>query len=137
MKLEWSDTLKYGIVVIDNQHENAVKQINKITDMIDKRNSIFELVVEIKELEDIVKSHSITEERYMHKHQYPTIDEHCEDHRIFLNNIGIIKKALLKQGVTQAISNIILSQVNEWYEKHLLTYDKELSEFLIKKNIRY
>ncbi|MCK4966591.1 hemerythrin family protein [bacterium] len=134
--IKWSDNYSISNTIIDNQHKKISSQINKFMKLINLKKSTKDIKLEVDILEEIVGTHNKTEERYMKQYNYPEYEIHVEEHKVFNNNIRILKKALLDYGINDKLISMINSQAEEWNTKHILEFDKKLGDFLRKKGIK-
>jgi hemerythrin len=134
-KFVWSDEYSIGIVSIDNQHKHILSEITNILEMSDSDRTRQVLKGAVENLEQIVNVHNKYEERLMRQYNYPELQSHAREHKVFTNNISVLKNALLTYGFNEKLLEMILAQVTAWHDEHLLKCDRELGQFLVTENI--
>lgn len=131
-KLEWSDNLLTGHTAIDNQHKKIVSSIKTVINEILLGANKNLRKIHLEELERLIRSHFSTEERLMKQYNYPFRGEHMREHAIFLQNVRLLKKALLISGSAYKLVEVILKQLTAWHDEHIEKYDKDLGHFITR-----
>ncbi|MFC1554618.1 bacteriohemerythrin [candidate division KSB1 bacterium] len=135
MSIDWSEKNNVGIKIIDNQHSKIIEQFNRVEKVMEMGTHNRQLKSEIEKLEEIIETHFATEERYMKNNHYPEMNNHINEHGIYLKNIYLIKNAISLKSKKSVIFQTISLQIVNWYTNHISTHDSKLSEFLIDMNI--
>ena len=78
--------------------------------------------------------HLIQEEIYFKNYQYPNFTQHKEAHNNFIDRIIKFREDYEK-GVENVCHEMYEFLVN-WFENHILKYDKEAVEFLLNKGVK-
>ena len=129
----WTDDLTVGIDEIDSQHRALFLQLEKLLDACVAGREREEVMTMLDFLDQYVVNHFATEEGLQREHGYQGYEKHRAEHEGFLRRIRHFKEEV----ATSAPSRDFVLRVNqtliEWLKSHILTVDKEASEFLLKK----
>ncbi len=129
----WTDDLTVGIDEIDNQHKALFEQLEKLLDACVAGREREEVVTMLCFLDQYVVTHFATEEGLQREYGYPGYEQHRAEHAEFLRRIN----RFVEEVTTSAPSRDFVLRVNQtlidWLKSHILTVDKEASEFLLKK----
>ncbi len=132
--IKWSEKFSVSNGQIDNQHKKILEELNNIIRLIGLNKSVHDIKLASDMLEDVVKTHFITEERLMKMNNYPDMKKHLKEHRIFEKNIQLLKKALIQYGISDRLKEMIHTEIMEWNNKHIMEFDMKLGIFLKSKN---
>lgn len=126
--VKWTDEYSVGITEIDNQHKGLVIIINELFELMSagkakaKMNEIFD------HLTDYTKKHFYTEELMLIKYAYKGLDEHKEEHKLFIEKLNGLKTDLKQGDIT--ISLKTLNFLKDWLLNHILISDKKYSTYM-------
>jgi hemerythrin len=86
--IEWNDSLKLGIAVVDRQHERLVAIINRLHEAtIEGRGT--DVISEIlDELIIYTATHFRMEEKYFAQFEYPDAEEHKREHDALIEKVS-------------------------------------------------
>jgi hemerythrin len=130
MAILWTDDLATKIDTIDNQHKMLFEIVNELLDSC-KQGKGFEVVKKVVFfLDDYVKNHFSTEERYMKMYSYPNFIPHKEQHELFIKRAAELKEQFLKEGPTLSFTMAISNSVVNWLSNHIRKVDAEMAKFL-------
>jgi len=129
--VKWTKELVTGIGTIDNQHKKILKHINKICKLFELRKSCYEIIIEVEQLIELADIHNRTEQKYMEQYNFPEYNSHKNDHKIFIENLNIIKSKV--NNSTDCLKALLENQLNSWFDNHLINYDKRLDEYINMK----
>ncbi|MFA5577365.1 MAG: bacteriohemerythrin [Tissierellaceae bacterium] len=122
--LWWTDDLKTGIEVIDNQHKS----------IFDKANEIFNLGTETspEEIERVFVflmnytiSHFSEEEKVMLDNHYDSFMSHRKEHNYFVEEVYRIYKNFKSDKITEESLNELKLLIIDWLANHINKDDKE------------
>ena len=126
--IEWDDSLKLRVNVLDEHHRHLVDLINKSYDAI-QLNDKHIIALILGELFDYAKYHFRTEERLMCECNFPSLLDHEKEHNHFFYQIDELQSKL---NVGESLHNIqIVVFLKEWLMNHILLRDKELADYLV------
>ena len=133
MALEWTSKIAVGVDLIDDQHKELFDRTNRLLETCKNGGSQEEVISSLSFLQDYVSQHLRDEESLQEKHNYPDMDSHKEQHKVFLEKVALIKADIDARGAT--LVNVIKTTnlFVTWLSKHISQEDKKLGEFLTGK----
>ncbi len=134
MLLVWSDDIAVGVEIIDIQHKKLFDALNRLVAAIDSGSGSAEVECVIDFLDNYVVEHFDTEEKLMNEVSCPRMDEHIEQHKIFVKSLGEVKEFYAREGATEDLSLMLRSNLCHWLFTHIMMVDKEMGLFL-KNNL--
>jgi len=138
-KLIWYDNYATGIEIIDEQHKqifNGFNEFYKELNLGHFNKDVIDKFIEI--LDSYTTIHFDTEEKIMREEHYPKYEEHKKRHDFFKSMYGEIKENNFFRNSAGHLFALQLATVSgEWWESHIVTDDRELSDFLKKLNKCY
>jgi hemerythrin len=132
--IEWNDTLKVGIGVIDGQHKGLVQLTNGLNDAMKEGKAKTALGNIIAALIGYAGTHFATEERYFDKFVYPERAAHKKEHAEFVTKVSGFKKGFEEGKI--ALSIEVVNFLAQWLKKHIAGSDKAYAPFLIERGLR-
>ena len=133
MKLfDWSEELVTNVDLIDRQHQEYRRRANAfLKRCVEEGGTEKELAKTFEFLESYVREHLRTEEGLMAEYDYPHRAQHEGQHHYLASWIKDTQATLGENGSLD--TNTVL-KVNfvlvDWFQKHILTVDKQLTTFL-------
>lgn len=134
MGLQWTSDLATGIKEIDNQHQELFDRLNELIFAIGQGKGREETAKTLFFLEEYVEEHFGLEEKFMLEFEYPAYLHHKDQHSSFINDLKVLKKEFNLSGGTYFLSVQVQARLGDWLINHIGKADKELANFLIKKN---
>jgi len=128
-----SDEFWLSIKIIDDQHENLVKLINKFYDSLQEDSYKENLSQIISSLVDYAEYHFATEEELMKKFDFSEFAEHQAEHNAFILKIKDFSKRY--ETGKMVLSSEVTRYINNWVNTHLLGTDKKCAKFLNTKGV--
>lgn len=119
MPIEWSQELTSDVVWIDNQHKKLIERINKLAGAILRGKGGAEVGTTLNFLEEYVKYHFSTEDKYMLQSNFPDYVSHKEQHTNFMKDIVNFKERYIKEGVTSHLVDHVQTELADWYLNHI------------------
>ena len=132
--IEWNDTLKIGIGVIDGQHKQLVKLTNELNDAMKAGKAKEALSGIIASLAQYTVTHFADEEGYFDKFSYPGRTIHKKLHADFVAKVTGFQKDL--DGGKIALSIDVVKFLAQWLKDHICGNDKEYAPFLIEHGVK-
>lgn len=129
----WKEEYNTGVNFIDEQHKyflNIVRDLQEFIDngiCMDSASKIFFSLVHYAE------HYLIQEEIYFKDYHFPSTNEHKELHAAFINRV-IQFKTDFEKDIAQTCQSM-QEYLAEWFENHILKYDKEAIEYLRGKGL--
>lgn len=128
MPISWLNVYDTNIKNIDEQHRKLVDMINVLETASGKdyeAKSLGELFFKIV---DYTKYHFAYEEDLMKSSNYPKLNEHINQHKLFVQKIVEMLESMKKDNTAHVNEKLNLFLLN-WLIKHILGYDKEFGNF--------
>jgi hemerythrin len=120
MTIEWTNNLKIGIEVIDDQHREIVDYINKL-EMIDPLDALA-VSIAMEEMVEFVISHFSFEETMLHDAGFMFAVPHKLEHDKFISNINLYRD---RHNKGEVISNELYQTLCVWLVRHIQRNDKD------------
>ena len=139
---EWLPVLASGDSVIDAQTKEFLTKVNDFIDTLDSDYRFESLDKVLAFLLDYSRKHFSVQEEMMKRINYPALNEHTTEHKIFLRRISKLYKQLLIQknphapkdedyddrGLDGVISDTY-DTIISWHDNHMSGTDKRLADF--------
>lgn len=130
MTVKWSEDLKVGIAVLDEQHEEFFELVNTLEKNKTSDVCFYDLLGQVHRYIDV---HFQTEEEYMRLTSYSKYQEHKENHDRFSEEFSnLINKHYQNKGIIEARIEII-NFIETWIEIHYKNDDIEMAKYLVTK----
>lgn len=130
MPILWSEDLATNILSIDSQHKELFRLINELLSACREGKGTDYVGKAINFLEDYVKTHFQTEERYMQIYNYPQFNTHKIQHEKFVESFLELKNRFLKEGATLSLTLSISNTIVNWLTNHIRRVDGEMAKYL-------
>jgi hemerythrin-like metal-binding protein len=125
--IEWNDSLKLGIAVVDRQHERLVGIINRLQEAtIEGRGT--DVIGEIMdELIIYTATHFSMEEKYFAKFDYPGAEEHKREHDALIERVSAFATDFEKapRNARSALAEELLQFLQIWWRYHMMETDSK------------
>jgi hemerythrin len=125
--MEWSESLRTGIPLIDDQHRGlfaCVKSFEKAS----SAGNILLSVHTMDLLNRYVRTHFSAEEELMRAHNYPKLTDHIAEHRQFSAKLF----RLIMENVRRDNSLEMLEFLRGWLVHHIAGSDMKYVPYLLK-----
>lgn len=130
MPIEWNDSIKTGVKMIDDEHQDLIVMLNRLGRLKCGKEAFFEA---LGELEDYVNVHFKTEEEHMLKIKYPEYVPHKACHDKFIEGIKKFRIKAEHEKIIDGLGEKLFDFAGDWIIKHYSDEDIKLADF-IKKN---
>ena len=137
--LKWNqETMGTGVKLIDNQHKDLLKIINKLSTSINNKSQKKDILSIINEFINYADYHFSTEENLFDKFDYCESDSHKKEHSFFLNEFIKLKNEIsgdkaYKNKTAIEISEQLFQYIINWFLTHVVGSDKKFV-MLFKEN---
>ena len=129
----WKDEYNVDIVIIDEQHKKFLDILNELKIIIND-NSCKEHVSKIFfQIAYLIDHYFIKEEIYFKDSKYPNLEQHKISHNQFIDRIIQLQKDV--EANKPDLCREIYFYLENWFDEHILKYDKEAIEFLKKSGV--
>lgn len=126
--INWENSYKTKLEIIDNQHFDFITQLNELF----THDSIKNKFIYKKKIDLIITrllEHFATEEKLMKEHNYSGYYTHKLEHDRFINKFSKQANELIDTNFL-FVDNFLLS-IEKWFVNHLKINDKKLANFII------
>jgi hemerythrin len=122
--IEWRDEFCTGVKGVDYEHQELIKQINAIYEMIDDNADKENVLDSLGDIYGSISAHFALEEQMMERHDYDYFKEHQADHERLLDDIQDISDAYEK--AEKLDDERFKKRLNGWFQIHFATHDSRL-----------
>jgi len=130
---KWKDEYTVNISIIDEQHKKFLEIINELKRIINE-NKCKEKVSDVFfQLAYLIDYYFIKEEIYFKDLEYPNIDQHKAEHKQFIDRTIQFQKDVENSKPNLCLE--IYQYLENWFDEHILKYDKEAVEYLKSKGV--
>ena len=130
MSIEWTRDLETGIDLIDDQHREIFKRVNRLSEACNEGKGKEEVMKLLLFLGDYVKEHFAAEEKLQVRYGYPGYASHKSQHTRFIADIARLGTAFKTEGATLSLVIMTNKTLTSWLLQHIGKTDKELGAFL-------
>jgi hemerythrin len=127
----WDNKLQINVPQMDNQHRKLIDMINNLHDAMKQGKGNDQLGPIFDGLIAYTREHFASEERFLQSINYPSLNQHKELHRKFVQTVQD-KYNEFKQGKA-GMAKIVLDLLYNWLIKHIQTVDAEYGKFANSK----
>jgi len=131
--IKWQPEYEFHIKVIDESHRKLVNLINRLTEMINRQACPENMSEIFFSLIHYAEHYLIREEILLRDLGYPQLDQHKEKYHFFIEKIKSFREKFSSENPD--ICRDLYDFLSEWFQNHVLKYDKEIITFLKKKGI--
>jgi hemerythrin len=129
--IEWKETYKVRIAVIDDQHQMLFEMTKNMFDAMHEGMSTEIVMRNLPELILFSASHFRTEEMLFQRYEYPNKEEHIIEHRRFMEKVKGYHRNYTS-GSFFAIIDLV-NFLQQWFTTHIPTMDHDYSEYILEK----
>ena len=122
--IEWRKEFCTGIPGVDFEHEELIKQVNSIYELIDGKAEKENVIDGLGDIYGSISAHFALEEQMMEKHGYDQYKEHQANHEELLDEIRDITDEF--EAATVLDDEKFKQKLNDWFQIHFKTYDSRL-----------
>lgn len=125
--IEWNDSLKLGVAVVDRQHERLVGIINRLYQATTEGRGADVISEILDELIIYTATHFRMEEKYFAQFEYPDAEEHKREHDALIEKVSAFtndfEKALPNS--RSDLAKELLQFLQIWWRYHMLETDSK------------
>ncbi len=130
MAFVWTEKLKVGVNLIDEQHKTLFAFSNDFFEACNQQKGAEQVGKALKQLDDYVIKHFKEEEQYMAKINYPRIENQKAAHKAFIDKLTTVKKDYETSGATSLKVRLeTIKIISDWLINHVSIEDKKIGEF--------
>jgi len=135
--IEWDDSLKLGVAVVDRQHERLIGIINRLHEaMMEGRGT--DVISEIlDELIIYTATHFSMEEKYFAQFEYPDAEEHKREHDALIEKVSAFASDFDKavRSSRSALATELLQFLQIWWRYHMMETDSKFVALFKEKGL--
>ena len=129
----WKDEYNFDVRFIDDQHKYFFRTMNKLRDCIASGNCRGAGTEIFFELAHYAEHFLLQEEIYFKDYQFPDYNKHKDLHNEFIERFVKFQKDF--ESDSEKIWSDMLGFLQEWFNNHILKYDKEAIQYLTEKGV--
>ncbi|NBC31213.1 MAG: hypothetical protein GVY13_00905 [Alphaproteobacteria bacterium] len=114
---------------LDRQHEDLADAVARFS-FASRQN---EMTQAINDFFEIWRVHTAFEEHLMARSDFPYGAMHMDDHCRITRDISVLFRHSIRDGFTD--KDRIITHLDDWFEGHLLRYDRMLVEHLMRERV--
>ena len=95
--IEWREDYCTGIEGVDFEHQELIRQINEVYEMIERDSDREQVIDSLGEIYGSIAAHFALEEQMMRRHDYDRYAEHKADHDRLLDDIRDAVRIVIRQ----------------------------------------
>ena len=132
--LLWEEKFATGSPVIDEQHRQLIRHLNRLEGMLVQSNptpkDVAFIIQFLAFLEDYINSHFSYEESCMESHRCPAHAKNRQAHENFKQMFQRLKAHSRKEGFRREMLMELNQTINVWVQDHILRIDTQLTPCL-------
>jgi len=136
--IEWDNSLKLGIAVVDRQHERLVGIINRLHEATMEGRGTEVIGGIIDELIIYTATHFSMEEKYFAQFEYPDAEEHKREHDALIEKVSAFasdfEKAL--RSSRSDLAEELLQFLKIWWRYHMMETDSKFVALFKEKGLK-
>lgn len=132
-KLVWTEKCSVGVKILDNQHKQIIRSINKLIEHPNEPVDSETISDVLNEITEFASKHFRTEEKLLEEHGYPGLEDQKKEHREFRFKVVQFCSATTEH--VDAVPDILLNYLSEWWCAHIHDEDMLYKSFLNEKGI--
>lgn len=133
MKVEFDNSLVTGNAMIDEQHKELIRKIDRLLSCCEQNGGKVEAIKMLDYLAEYTDFHFGEEEKLQEEVSYPAIEEHKKQHAAFKKAVEELHEMLVdEEGPTEAFVAAVNKNVVDWLFDHIKKMDQALAAFIQK-----
>lgn len=129
--LEFSEQLKVGFALIDDDHKILIDQINMLADALNSDDSDDTVQSVLNVLVDYTEFHFGREEQLMKQTGYDESPGHLREHKVLVKQVSEMRRRYIEGEIGP---KELLSFLKVWISQHILKSDKALAAHLLSQS---
>lgn len=130
MDCKWDESLATGNYIIDWQHQELFKRMERLVNAINQNRGTEEIAESIAFVEEYANQHFRAEERMQQVNSYPDFDAHRRQHQEILKDIMLYKNELQMDGPSVELAVKAMTAFGNWICKHIDVLDRKFADYL-------
>ena len=121
----WKENFSIGIDKIDRQHQKLIGLLDQCIQKSKLSKAEFEPV--LNDMRLYADTHFAAEEQLMQTLNYPELEEHQKQHRLFEENLGLLETEVNNWEKLTIVT--LTSLLRDWFVQHILDFDRQIGAF--------
>jgi hemerythrin-like metal-binding protein len=127
MSIQWDESMRTGDDLVDQQHQELIRQINLLHDAMQQGHGSEQLNKTMQFLAGYVKTHFHYEEECMSRHHCPAAEANKAAHQQFLKMFSELQQTATTSRVGASMAAVkLLQQLGLWLSNHIKRVDRQL-----------
>ncbi len=135
MHVNWTPDLAVGVSIIDEQHQEYFRRLNRFLEVVDLEKGKIEVAYALGFVRDYAEFHFDTEEEYMAKRNYPEYVPHAAQHAFFKRELESLANEFDIAGTSSSLVERTRDLLVDWLVNHIKQVDVQLGAFLKKEGM--
>ena len=121
--------MQVGVPKIDQQHEELIDRLNKVTSMGAKSVSREETQITLDLLGEYIVKHFGDEEALQKQSGYPKYEWHKGQHQLYVGEFQKLKREFAINGISAKFTLDLNNSIINWIVRHIKSVDVEFGKF--------
>ncbi len=126
----FDDSLRLGVKLMDNDHADLARLINKLAILVARSPSSVEIRLVVEALNRYAIDHFRREEQLLRRYHYPDYPEHREKHLMFRRFMLAVRRVMLDEP-SFVDGTKLLAFLKNWLVMHIGGSDRDYANYLI------
>jgi len=127
---QWDSNLETGYGVIDSQHMQLIKMVNRLIEASSTKKSAAAVMEALGFLTNYAVKHFADEERLQVAYAYPDYPDHKKKHDDFKVVVGGLVQRVKDEGPTGELIEEVCNTVGAWLLVHIMGDDFRMAKFV-------
>lgn len=128
---DWQEGYTLNLPRIDEHHKKFLDVINLLIKVNNERTCEEEISLVFFRLIFYAENYFVDEEILFKEYGYSNFKQHKEEHNLFIKQVVTFQEEYKNNDRT--VCKRMLIFLSEWFDKHILEYDKEAAKYLLEK----
>ena len=135
--IEWNDSLKLGVDVVDRQHERLIGIINHLQQAVAEGRGTDVIGEILDELIVYTATHFSMEEKYFAQFEYPDAADHKQEHDALIEKVSAFADEFEKAPSSErpALAAELLQFLQIWWRYHMMDTDSKFVALFKQKGL--
>lgn len=134
MALHWEESLKIGVPVIDEQHEEIFSKFDQLTQALEDGTAPVDIAELLNYLNRFAESHFAAEEELMRLYRYPGLDEQIRYHEEFKDNVRTLSEMSAHNLPAKEIAIKANATIIRYFINHVRKVDSKIASYINSAN---
>ncbi len=127
--ISWSAELSVGDNSIDEDHQELFSLISELEAADISHDYINRILDRLKKY---TLEHFSKEEEYMSKHQYPELEAHAREHKMFAEWLETVRSTYARFPQSPfVIGDLVNDYLQKWLRNHILQEDMKYRDYMV------